>query len=166
MRGLLICVSLVAVLCRPALAQQPSADESATALCNFEDGKQITARYIAVPAGRSDTLPSKVFIPGGQAITLFTENDVILNNTVIPTGAYTMYLIGGKKDWTLIVSRNVDVNAKYDETKDLARASMEIAQLSSPADKLSVYFGHTGPKRCEINVDFGKWRGWVEFRQK
>jgi hypothetical protein len=43
---------------------------------------------------------------------------------------------------------------------------MATGQLSSPADRLAVYFGHTGPKKCEINIDFGKTRGWVEFREK
>jgi len=64
------------------------------------------------------------------------------------------------------VSKNTAVDAKYDEKQDLARASMATGQLSSPADRLAVYFGHTGPKKCEINIDFGKTRGWVEFREK
>jgi hypothetical protein len=168
MRGLLISFVLCGTLCLNALAQapQPAADESATALCSFEDGKQITARYTPVTVGHADTLPSKIFTPGGTAIALFTETDVMLNNTVIPTGGYTMYLLGGKKEWTLIVSRNADLNAKYEESKDLSRAPMEIGQLNSPEEKLSIYFGHTGPKRCEINVNYGKWRGWVEFREK
>jgi hypothetical protein len=90
----------------------------------------------------------------------------MLGNTSIPVGAYTLYLLPGKKDWTLIVSRNTSLDGKYDEKQDLARAQMDIGQLSTPADKLSLYFGHTGPRKCEINVDFGKLRGWVEFRQK
>ena len=77
-----------------------------------------------------------------------------------------MYLIPAKKEWTLIVSRNTSVGAKYDDKQDLARAQMETGQLSSPADKLSLYFGHTGPKKCEINIDFGKTRGWVSFAEK
>lgn len=165
MRGLALGIILLGIF-PAAVAQQPPADEPATALCSFEDGKQITARYNPVPTGHNDTLPGKVFQPGGSAITFFVETDVLLGNATIPTGGYTMYLAGGKKEWTLIVSRNVAMDAKYDESKDLARAPMETAQLSTPADKLSIYFGHTGPKRCEINVDYGKMRGWVEFREK
>lgn len=79
-------------------------------------------------------------------MTFFTETDLVLGQTTIPTGGYTMYLIPAKKEWTLIVSRNTSVGAKYDDKQDLARAQMETGQLSSPADKLSLYFGHTGPK--------------------
>jgi hypothetical protein len=133
----------------------------------FEDGRQLTARYVPVSAGHSEGPPTgKIWVPTTNAWTLFTESDLMLGNTSIPTGAYTVYLLPGKKDWTLIVSRNTDVGAKYDDKQDLARAQMEIGQLSSPADRLSLYFGHTGQRKCEINVDFGKLRGWVEFRQK
>lgn len=137
------------------------------AVCSFEDGRQLIARYNPIASGRNDGPPQgKVWTAGNTAWTLFTESDLMLGNSSIPTGAYTLYLLPGKKEWTLIVSRNTAVDAKYDEKQDLARAPMEIGQLSTPADKLSLYFGHTGPKKCEINVDFGKFRGWVEFRQK
>jgi hypothetical protein len=170
MRTVLFCTILLSdlIFAAVAVAQQPAlAAQSEVALCTYEDGKQITARYTPVPAGKSDGPPSgKVLMPGGSAMTFFTEADVILGNTTVPTGAYTMYIIPGKKDWILIVSKNTSVGAKYDEKLDLARATMETGQLSTPADKLALYFGHTGPKKCEIDVDFGKTRGWVEFRQK
>jgi hypothetical protein len=169
MRAVAFCTILLSVLTQipRALAQPSASQEVEAAICTFEDGKQITARYNPIPAGKSDALPpGKVLIPGGSAMTFFTETDLTLGNTSIPTGAYTMYIIPSKKEWTLIVSKNTAVDAKYDEKQDLARATMEIGQLSSPADKLGLYFGHVGLKRCEIDVDFGKTRGWVEFKQK
>jgi Protein of unknown function (DUF2911) len=156
-------------LSRPATAAQPAAAaaDSESAVCTFEDGKQITARYHPMSVGHGDApAAGKVLMPGGSAMTFFTETDLVLGNTTIPTGAYTMYIIPGRKEWTLIVSKNVTVDAKYDEKHDLARTTMEIGQLSTPADRLSLYFGHTGPKKCEIDVDYGKTRGWVEFREK
>ncbi len=149
------------------VGQSPDASQGESAICAFEDGKQLTARYNAIAAGRSDGPPlGKVLTPGGSAMTFFTETDLILGETTIPTGGYTMYVIPAKKEWTLIVSRNTSVDARYDDKQDLARAQMETGQLSSPAEKLSLYFGHTGPKKCEINIDFGKTRGWVSFKEK
>ena len=170
MRAVLVRTTLLSALlfARPAAAQQvaPAAD-SESAVCTFEDGKQMTARYNPMSVGHSDAPASgKALMPGGSAMTFFTETDVVLGGTTIPIGAYTMYIIPAKKDWTLIVSKNVTVDAKYDDKQDLAKAAMEVGQLSTPADKLSLYFGHTGPKKCEIDVDYGKTRGWVEFRQK
>jgi Protein of unknown function (DUF2911) len=170
MRAVLICTILLSALpfAHLAVAQQAAAAaDSESAVCTFEDGKQITARYNPMSVGKENApAAGKVLIPGGAAMTFFTETDLILGNTTVPTGAYTLYILPAKKDWTLIMSKNVTVDAKYDEKLDLARATMEIGQLSTPEDKLSLYFGHTGPKKCEIDVDFGKTRGWTQFREK
>jgi hypothetical protein len=170
MRAVLVCaVLLSSSTLFPVRLVGQSADSSQgeSAICAFEDGKQLTARYTPMATARTDGPPSgKVLMPGGAAMTFFTETALMLGPATIPTGGYTMYIIPAKKEWTLIVSKNTSVDAKYDEKQDLARGQMETGQLSSPADKLSVYFGHTGPKKCEINVDFGKTRGWVTFVEK
>jgi hypothetical protein len=170
MRAVLICTILLSdLLLAPVVTAYQAAlnADNETAVCTFEDGKQVTARYDPIPIGHNDSLPlGKVLTPGGSAMTFFTETAIIVGNTAIPPGGYTMYVLPAKKEWTLIISKNVKVDAKYDEKQDLARAAMETGQLGSPADKFSVYFGHTGPKKCEVDVDYGKTRGWVEFKQK
>jgi len=169
MRPVLVCAVLLSGCIFPltSIAQSSDGQLGESAICAFEDGKQLTARYNAISTAHTDGPPTgKVLTPGGTAMTFFTETDLVLGHSTIPTGGYTMYIIPAKKEWTLIVSKNTAVDAKYDEKLDLARAQMETGQLSSPADKLSLYFGHTGPKKCEINVDFGKTRGWVAFAEK
>jgi hypothetical protein len=165
--GLALLLAIVS-LARIGKAQQaPEDQQSANAFCTFDDDKQISARYSVAAAGRNDPPPlGKIWTPGGSAMTLFTETEVTINNTSIPTGAYTMYLLPTKKSWTLIVSKNVKVDRKYDEKEDLARAPMETGTLSDPAEQLKVFFGHIGPKQCELNFDYGKTRAWVEFKQK
>ena len=168
MRAVLACAVLLGELMLvPWMSAEPLDDaQSDSTICAFEDGKQITARYNAIATGRSDgPAAGKALMPGGSAITFFTETDLVLGDATIPTGGYTMYVIPGKK-WTLTVSKNTAIDAKYDEKQDIARAAMETGQLSTPAEKLSLYFGHTGPKKCEINIDFGKTRGWVTFKEK
>jgi Protein of unknown function (DUF2911) len=169
MRAVLACAVLLSdlILLAPAVFGQSPDSSQESAICAFEDGKQLTARYSTMAAGKADgPPPGKVLMPGGAAMTFFTETELVLGQSSIPTGGYTMYVIPAKKEWTLIVSKNTAVDAKYDEKMDLVRAQMETGQLSSPADKLSLYFGHTGPKKCEINIDFGKTRGWVTFKEK
>ena len=170
MRCVLACAVLVSgsILSSTLAAQQTAASsDSESTICAFEDGRQITARYTPVSTAKTDGPPTgKVLSPGGSAMTFFTETDQVLGATTIPTGGYTMYILPAKKEWTLIISRNTAVDAKYDDKQDLARASMEIGQLSNPAEKLALYFGHTGQKKCEINIDYGKTRGWVAFREK
>lgn len=169
MRAVLICAILLSdLMLTPGLAAyQPADSNDETAVCTFEDSKQVTARFNPISIGHNDSPPAgKILALGGSAMAFFTETDIVLGNTAIPPGGYTMYVIPGKKEWTLIISKNVKVDAKYDDKQDLARAAMETGQLSTPADKFSVYFGHTGPKKCEVDVDYGKTRAWVEFRQK
>jgi Protein of unknown function (DUF2911) len=149
-----------------ATAQAGDSSQSESAVCRLEDGRQMSVRYTPVANGRNDAAFGKVWTPGGNALTLFTEMDVSVNGKTLPLGAYTMYLIPGKKSWTAIVSRNTNVSAKYDEKDDLARASMETGELSQPEPGLKVFFGHTGPKTCEFNVDYGKTRAWVEFKER
>jgi len=171
MRPVLVCAVLLSgsiLFPFTSMAQSSDNSQGESAICAFEDGKQLTARYTPVATPHTDGPPvGKVLTPGGSAMTFFTETDLVLGHSTIPTGGYTMYLIpANKKEWTLIVSKNTAVDAKYDDKLDLARGQMETGQLTSPADKMSVYFGHTGPKKCEINVDFGKTRGWVTFMEK
>ena len=167
MRAVLACAVLISGLFSSKLAAQQPASDSESTICAFEDGRQITARYTPVPTAKAEGPPvGKVLSPGGSAMTFFTETDLVLGQTTIPTGAYTMYVLPAKKEWTLIVSKNTAVDAKYDDKQDLVRAPMEIGQLSNPAEKLSLYFGHTGQKKCEINIDYGKTRGWATFQEK
>jgi hypothetical protein len=158
----------LAILTRTGAAQQTAADSlTGSAVCTFDDGKQVNTRYNPVAVGRSEGAPTgKVWAPGGLAMTFFTETGVILGNTTVPAGAYTMYLLPSKKDWMLIVSHNVAIDSKYDNNQDLVRAPMQTGELSQDAGQLKVFFGHTGPKRCEMNVDYGKSRAWIEFMQK
>jgi hypothetical protein len=163
-----ICLLLGAMTCNHVLmAQQTEKDHPSDAtICTFEDGKQISARYNAVLVARSEgATTGKVWMPGGSAITLFTDTELAVGKTRIPTGAYTVYLIPGKKNWILIVSRNVVVQGRYDEKQDLVRAAMETGTLSEAEERLRVSFGHIGPKQCEMNVDYGKTRTWIEFKE-
>jgi hypothetical protein len=163
-----VILPVVAMLGRTGAAQQTAADSlTGSAICTFDDGKQISVRYKPVAVGRAEQPPTgQVWAPGGSAMTLFTETGVAVGKTLVPAGAYTMYLLLNKKDWILIVSRNVTIDGKYDKNQDLVRANMQTGELSQAEGELKVFFGHTGPKQCETNVDYGKTRAWLDFVQK
>jgi len=164
MRKIFLCTLIVAVVGSWAVAQELS-DNSGSSYCTFQDGKQITARFQRVRT--RETPPNgKVWSPGGSALTLFTETETKLGGSTIPLGGFTMYLLPGKKEWTLIVSKNTNPAAAYDEKQDLARAPMQIGTMSQAEPELNVTFGHTAPKTCEINVDWGTTKAWVEFQEK
>lgn len=161
-------LTLLTIFVRTEAAQQAAADSlTGSAVCTFEDGKQVSTRYKPVVVARNEGAPTgKVWAPGGLAMALFTESEVTIGATLLSAGAYTMYLVPGKKDWTLIVSRNVTIDSKYDQNQDLVRARMQMGELTKAEGQLKVFFGHVGPKRCEINLEYGKTRAWIDFVQK
>lgn len=167
MKSLKLFFVLISILILPTLllAQQSGKGELSTASCTFADGKSVTAEYHPVPSKKTEPPYGHIWMPGGSALTLFAETAITLNGAEIPTGGYTMYLLPGRKDWTLIVSKNTDVS-KLDKDHDLAQALMQTGELNEPAPELSLYFGHVSPNVCEINVDFGKNRAWTEFKEK
>jgi len=146
-------------------AQQASAKES-TATCSFQDGKQLTVRYDNDTTS-SKNLPAegRVWAPGGTPMFLFTQSPLSMGNSQIPIGAYSMYIIPRKENWTLILNKNVAKSGKYDEHQDLSRVEMQIGQLSEPNKQFSLFFGHVSPKQCNLRIYFGKIGTWAEFKE-
>ncbi len=96
---------------------------------------------------------------------LFTEAPLTLGSSTIPIGAYSLYPIPAKSNWTLAVNRNVTSGAAYDEKQDIARAPMETAQVATPSDALEVAFAHVGP-RCTLRIYIGKSASFADFTAK
>ena len=167
MRAHSVCLVLALLVLSPAIILAQDDDSQESAQCTFEDGKQMVARYSKLAVGKNDAPPTgKPWAPRGKAMTLFTEAEVSLSGKTVPTGGYTMWTIPGKKDWTLIVSKNTSTSAAYDSAQDVARSPMDGGMLPDGEKEFKVFFGHLGPKVCELNVVYGKVRAWVEFKEK
>lgn len=147
------------------LAQQAGSPPSATTTCNLDDGRQVYIRYNPVGLNKEKVSNGKPWTPGGSPMTLFTEAQLTLGSSMIPVGAYTVYPIPGKDHWTLAINKNVSAGAAYDEKSDLARASMETAQVSQPAEALEVAFAHVG-SRCTLRIYYGKSASFADFTAK
>jgi hypothetical protein len=171
MRWLAILLTLLGGTLFPniAAAQQAASDpEPGAGVCTFADGKQLTVRYNRAAADPKKDLPGgKLWSPGGDPMNLFTETELVVGNVQIPIGAYSMYFVPGKDNWTLIINKNVVAGSSYDEKQDLVRVQMPTEKLPKPEEQLSIYLGHIAPKRCEMRVNFGKTRAdGMEFNEK
>jgi hypothetical protein len=154
------------ILARVAFAQQDDPN-SATAFCDFADGQEVSIRYsTALASAKDEPHNGKVWLPSGSPITLFTATPLTLNGSTIPTGAYSIYVIPNKKDWTLIVNKNVTAGAPYDEKQDIARAPMELGEVDSPPRQLEASFAHVSAKVCSIRLYYGKIGAFAEFNEK
>ena len=98
-------------------------------------------------------------------MTLFTEAQLSLGSSMIPIGAYAVYPIPAKGNWTLVVNKNVTAGAAYDPKQDIARAPMETAQVDQPSDALEVAFAHVGA-RCTLRIYMGKSASFADFNAK
>jgi hypothetical protein len=153
---------LVSFLLAPWMAAQSGGNSTTT--CNLDDGRQVYLRYNAV-SGKEKPANGKAWAPGGAPMTLFTEAQLTLGSSTIPVGAYTVYPIPARGNWTLVVNKNVTAGAAYDEKQDIARAPMETAQIEQPADTLQVAFAHVGA-RCTLRIYVGKAASFADFTAK
>jgi len=154
---------LISLLWTPWLAAQSDGTNSTTT-CNLDDGRQVYVHYNA--ASSKERPPNgKPWSPGGAPMTLFTEAQLSLGSSMIPIGAYRVYPIPAKDHWTLVVNKNVTPGAAYDEKQDVARASMETAQVDQAAAALEIAFAHVG-SRCTLRIYAGKSASFVDFTAK
>lgn len=155
---------LISVFFTPFVAAQSGSNQSTTS-CNLEDGRQVYIRYTPVSAKQERISNGKPWAPGGAPMTLFTEAQLSLGSSSIPLGAYTIYPIPARGNWSIVVNKNVTPGAGYDEKQDVARAQMETAQVESASDQLEVAFAHVG-NRCSLRIYIGKTASFVDFNAK
>lgn len=135
--------------------------QNAQTYCDFEDGNQVTIQYNPTP--KEEPRNGRVWAPG---ITLYVQTPLTLGSTEIPLGAYTIYLIPDRKNWTIIVNRNVTAGAAYNSAQDIAKAPMDVGELPEPTKQLQLSFAHMAPKQCNLRVYYQKAGAFVDFLEK
>jgi hypothetical protein len=157
---------LISLLWTSLLSAQTSNQNTSTASCYLDDGRQVYVRYVPVSNTNKEKVQNgKPFMPGGVPMTLFTETQLTLGTSTIPIGAYSLYPIPAKDHWTIAVNKNVTPGASYDEKQDIARAAMETAQVPDPSQGLEIAFAHVGV-RCTLRIYIGKTASFSDFTAK
>lgn len=159
LRGI-ACAAVLCLLAMTAWAQTPAASQQTT-VCQFTDGGQVSLRYEEAPA-RGNDLPGHVWSPGELPMYLFTSTALKVGDTMIPAGAYSVYVTSEKQRWTLVVNKDVN-GKKYDAAQDLARLPMDRGTIDEPAKDVNLTFGHIAPKQCSLRLYYGKIGAWAVF---
>ncbi len=154
---------LISILLSPFAAAQ--ATPSSTTTCTLDDGRQVYVRYNAVSSKNDKPQNGKAWAPGGAPMQLFTEAQLTFGNSVIPIGAYTVYVIPAKDKWALAVNKTVTPGAPYDEKQDIAHAEMETEKVDVASEALEVAFAHVGTK-CTLRIYVGKVASFADFTAK
>ena len=156
MRTLIALVAPILLVAVSASAQEPQ-----SAFCNFDDDNQVSIQYS--PVVKDAPRNGKVWSPG---VTLYVQTPLILGGSTLALGAYSVHFVPDKKNWTIVVNKNVTAGATYDSSQDVARAPMEVGELPSAQNKLQLAFGHMAPKHCSLRVYYQKTGAFAEFMEK
>lgn len=168
MRTFAICILLVGQLTLRGVSQQAtSLGKLAEVVCTFDDGRQMKVEYSsATPKRGQEFHDGRLWEPDGSPMFLFTEAELTIGGSVIPAGAYSLYVILEKRNWTLVVNRNTKAAGQYDERQDLVRAPMEIGENEVPVAQVQVALAHVAPKQCNLRLYYEKTGAWAEFHEK
>lgn len=155
MRTVIALVGLVNLLSAAGAAQ-----DVRSTYCNFDEDNQVTIQYN--PVVKDPPKNGKVWSPG---VTLYVQTPLIVGSSTLALGAYSVHFIPDKKNWTLIVNKNVTSGAVYNSAEDVARAPMELGELPTPQKDLQLAFAHTG-NECSLRAYYQKTGAFAAFVKK
>ncbi|HET9698037.1 MAG TPA: DUF2911 domain-containing protein [Terriglobales bacterium] len=162
---MVVALSATCTLTTGAAAQDKS-DNQSTTFCTFEDGNEVSVRFQPLEYNRKNEPPAgKPWAPNGTPILLFTPTNLTVGNSTVPTGAYTVYTVKNRSDWTLIINKNVSQGAAYDSAQDVVRVNMESGKLPN-TKPLNITLGHIQPKVCSLQIVFGDTAVWTDLKQQ
>jgi hypothetical protein len=168
-------ILLLAVAPAPGLARQGGevASPPAKATCAFPDGKTIHVDY-ASPRMRG----RKIFgdlVPYGEewraganeATTFVVSAPVLVGQTPVPAGSYTLFTLPTPDKWTLIISKQTgEWGIPYPGKEfDLARIPMKVSKLPAPQENFTIAFDKSAAT-CAMRLDWETTRASVEITEK
>ena len=136
------------------------AQDTKSVYCNFDDDNQVTIQYS--PVVKDPPRNGKVWSPG---VTLYVQTPLTLGSSTLALGAYSLHFIPDKKNWTLIVNKNVTSGAVYNSAEDVVRAPMELGELPAPQKDLQLAFAHSG-NECSLRAYYQKTGAFTAFTKK
>jgi len=89
-----------------------------------------------------------------NATTLTFGADVIINGKKIPAGNCGLLSIPNSDNWTLIITKQLDVTqpAAYKQENDVVRMDVKPATISYQIENLTMQFGNVKTSTCELQL--------------
>ncbi|WP_299361029.1 DUF2911 domain-containing protein [Winogradskyella sp.] len=109
--------------------------------------------------------PGKVWRLGAnEAAELHVYTDMKLGGKSIKKGTYTVYAIPGDKEWTVIVSTDLNVWGSYfyNEANDVARITVPVTEGDESLEAFSIAF-EKSDNGVHMHMGWGKIRVAVPF---
>lgn len=113
--------------------------------------------------GRSifgDLVPyGKVWRTGAnQATTISFGDDVVIGDTKIPAGKYGLLTVPGPDEWTIIITRQLDVTnpAAYKIDQDVVRVNVRAQGFPFPIETFTMLFSNVSSTNCDLALIWDK----------
>lgn len=99
-----------------------------------------------------------------EATELILYTDMKLGGTNIKAGTYSLFTIPGEKEWTIIVSKDINVWGaySYDQANDAARMMVPVSSSSKSLEAFSISFEGTD-NGIDMHMGWGTMRVTVPF---
>jgi hypothetical protein len=105
-----------------------------------------------------DLVPfGKVWRTGAnQATTINFGDTVLLAGSKIPAGKYGLLSIPGEKEWTIIISKQLDVTnpSAYKPDQDILRIIAPVESLSSPVETFTIQLTNVNSNSCDLALQW------------
>jgi len=151
-------------------------DKSPMDAASFPSSYKVADKAIKIVYSRpqlkgrslSELAPNgKVWRTGAnEAAELTIYKDMMLGSTKVPAGTYTFYMIPGDKEWTAIISKDLNVWGSYfyNEANDVARISVPVSQGKESLAAFSIAFDES-KEGITMHLGWGTTRVAVPFRK-
>ena len=107
-----------------------------------------------------DLVPyGKVWRTGANSATTLTfGDDVIIGGTKIPAGKYGLLTIPGAEEWTIIITKQLDVTspAAYKQDQDVVRVAAHANELPFPLENFTILFANITSNTCDLQLIWDK----------
>jgi hypothetical protein len=93
-----------------------------------------------------------------NATTLTFGDEVTIGGTKIPAGKYGLLSIPDKRNWTLIITKQLDVTspAAYKQDQDVVRIEVKVMEMIESVESLTMQFANVKPSSCELHIMWDK----------
>jgi Tfp pilus assembly protein PilF len=103
-----------------------------------------------------DLVPyGKVWRTGANSATTITFGDeVTIGGKKIPAGKYGLLTIPGEKEWTVIITKQLDVTSPdaYKQDQDVVRVKAEVQTLPFAIETFMIDLGNIKPSSLEMTI--------------
>ncbi len=171
--SIFVCLAATFVVAgKIAFAQQP--------ILSPRDSVEVTimGKRVFIDYGRPSMRGRKIF--GGlrpynqwwrtganEATTFTAEADLLMGDSVIPKGEYTLYTLPSENQWKMMINKQTGQwGTVYNSEYDLVRLPLKKRTLKEPVEKLTIVLEKTNTTSGILKIIWETTEVWIDFKVK